>query len=97
MFDLIFAQARLAAMSHPAQARSGIQSTIRALFALPFVVVLPLWPLGLNHGVPVLAIYPVALALRAATLLVIALRWPTCAAMQGRNAPSGLTVRAALA
>lgn len=97
LFGQLFAQARLATMSHPVGARGGIQSTIRALFALPFVVVLPLWSLALNHGVPVLAIYPVALALGAAMLLVIAIRWPTRAALHGRDAPSGLTVRAALA
>lgn len=97
LFGQLFAQARLAAMDQPAALRDGIQSTIRALFALPFVVVLPLWSVALNHGVPILAIYPVALGLGAATGLVIWWLWPSKAAMAHRDRPSGLTIRAALA
>ena len=97
LFGQLFAQARLAALDHPAATRNGIHSTLRALFALPFVVVLPLWSLALNHGAALLSIYPVALALGAVMLATIWRRWPTRAAMEGRDAPSGLTVRAALA
>ncbi|MGV8988088.1 MAG: hypothetical protein ACOH2H_17595 [Cypionkella sp.] len=97
LFGQLFAQARLAAADYPQAMRDGIQSTIRALFALPFVVVLPLWSLALNHAVPILAIYPVALGLGAAMFLLIWRLWPSKAAMEGRDRPSGLTIRAALA
>lgn len=97
LFGQLFAQSRLAAGHHPPALRDAILSTIRALFALPFVVVLPLWSLAFDRGAPVLAIYPVALGLGALMLAVVWLRWPTRDQMAGRDAPSGLTLRAALA
>ncbi len=97
LFGQLFAQARLAASHHPAQIRDGVMAVIRAMLALPFVVVLPLWALAQSHGAPMLAIYPVALALGGVMLGVIWRQWPSRAAMAGRDAPSGLSLRAALA
>ncbi len=97
LFGQLFAQARLATATLPPVQRDGIQATIRALLALPFVVILPLWSLAFARGVPVMAIYPVALALSVAMMGMIWARWPTKGAMEGRDAPSGLSLRAALA
>jgi hypothetical protein len=97
LFGQLFAQARLAASHYDPTLRDGIQTTIRALFALPFLIVLPLWSLAMNHGVPMQAIYPVALLLGALMFALIWAFWPSKAAMAGRDAPSGLTIRAALA
>jgi len=97
LFGQLFAQARVAtAKLAPAQ-RDGVQSTIRALLAVPFLVILPLWSLAMAQGVPVMTIYPVALALGAAMLAVIWARWPSRTTMAGRDAPSGLSLGAALA
>ncbi len=97
LFGQLFAQARLAASHYDPTLRDGIQTTIRALFALPFLLVLPLWSLAMSHGTPMQAIYPVALALGALMFGLIWAFWPSKAAMAGRDAPSGLTIRAALA
>ena len=97
LFGQLFAQARLATATLPPAQRDGVQATIRALLAVPFVVILPLWSLGFARGVPVMAIYPVALGLSLAALALIWASWPSRDAMAGRDAPSGLSLRAALA
>ncbi len=96
LFGQLFAQSRLAAQKYPAATRDGILATIRALFALPFVVVLPLWSVAFNHGAQVLAVYPVALVMAALMLAITARSWPTAAAL-GHDKPSGLSLRQALA
>ncbi|HLQ20393.1 MAG TPA: hypothetical protein VK146_15575, partial [Tabrizicola sp.] len=45
-FGQVFALARLAATRYPAEDRDGIMAVIRALFAAPFIVVLPLWSIA---------------------------------------------------
>ena len=96
LFGQLFAQARLAAGRHDSARRDGIMTTIRALFALPFVVVLPLWALAFRQGAPVLNIYPVALGLAVAMLALTARSWPTAAAAAWEERPSGLSLRQAL-
>ena len=97
LFGQLFAQSRLAAQAYPPATRDGILTTIRALFAAPFVVVLPLWSLALNHGAAVLSIYPVAVVLSAVMLVITARTWPKVGATQWHDAPSGLSLRQALA
>ena len=97
LFGQLFAQSRLAAQSYDPATRDGILATIRALFALPFVVVLPLWSLAFNHGAPILAVYPVAAVLAALMLAITAKGWPTAQAAKWQDAPSGLSLRQALA
>lgn len=94
LFGQIFAQARLAALSHPDDQRDGIMATIRALFALPFVVVLPLWSLAFTAGAQVLWVYPACLMLAGAMTALTWRRWPQGMGQQDR--PSGLSFRAAL-
>ena len=96
LYGQLFAQARLAAQRQVPATRDGIMSTIRALFALPFVVVLPLWSLAFDRGAAILRVYPVALALAAAMLALTARLWPSAAAATWTDRPSGLSLRQAL-
>jgi MFS transporter, SET family, sugar efflux transporter len=70
---------------------------IRALFAAPFVVVLPLWSLVFARGTPLLTIYPVGLVMSAGMLAVVLRSWPVDGAVVWDDRPSGLSFRAALA
>ncbi len=96
-FGQVFALARLAASRYPEDARDGIMAVIRALFAAPFVVVLPLWSLAFAAGSPVTAIFPVGLVLAAVMLLAVLRLWPSDKAVTWDDRPSGLSFRAALA
>jgi MFS transporter, SET family, sugar efflux transporter len=96
-FGQVFSLARLAATTYPEQDRDGIMAVIRALFAAPFVVVLPLWALVFSKGAPLLAIYPVGLVMAAGMLAVVAYQWPRDGATGWTDRPSGLSFRAALA
>ena len=49
-FGQVFALPRLAATRHPPDQRDGIMAVIRALFALPFIIVLPLWSIAFAAG-----------------------------------------------
>ena len=96
-FGQVFALARMAAARHPVQERDGIMAVIRALFALPFVVVLPVWAVVFRQGVEVAAIFPVSLILSAVMLGVLLRLWPRDGATEWQDRPSGLSFRAALA
>lgn len=96
-FGQVFALARMAAARHPVQERDGIMAVIRALFALPFVVVLPIWAVVFRQGVEVTAIFPVSLILSAVMLGVLLRLWPRDGATEWQDRPSGLSFRAALA
>lgn len=95
-FGQLFAQARLAALHHPAEVRDAIMSSIRALFALPFVVVLPLWSLAFGQGAAVLSVYAVSLGLAVVMLVLTWRYWPRDGEQEGNDRPSGLSFRAAL-
>lgn len=96
-FGQVFALARLAATRHPEADRDGIMAVIRALFALPFVIVLPLWAVAFQAEVPVTAVFPVGLAMAGAMLLVVLRHWPRDGATAWEDRRSGLSFRAALA
>jgi MFS transporter, SET family, sugar efflux transporter len=96
LFGQIFAIARIGSLRHPEASRAPIMATIRALFALPFVVVLPLWALAFRQGTPLLTIYPAA-TLLALTMLAVAWVWWPADASGGGATRSGLSLRAALA
>jgi hypothetical protein len=95
-FGQVFALARLAATRYPPDQRDGIMAVIRALFAAPFVVVLPLWSLAFAAGASVTLIFPVALLLSAAMLLAVLRLWPADGSTPWDDRPSGLSFRAAL-
>ncbi|AZL59754.1 hypothetical protein EI545_13470 [Tabrizicola piscis] len=96
-FGQVFALTRMAATRHPKGERDGIMAVIRALFALPFVVVLPLWAMVFAQGVSVISVFPVGLLLAGAMLLVVQRQWPRDGATTWEDRPSGLSFRAALA
>lgn len=96
-FGQVFALARLAASRHPEAVRDGIMAVIRALFAAPFVVVLPVWSLVFATGASVTLIFPVGLVLSAAMLAAMLRLWPKDGAAAWPDRPSGLSFRAALA
>jgi hypothetical protein len=96
-FGQVFALARLAATRYPPDQRDGIMAVIRALFAAPFVVVLPLWSVAFAAGASVTMIFPVALLLSAAMLAAVLRLWPADGSTPWDDRPSGLTFRAALA
>ncbi|MBC7737715.1 MAG: hypothetical protein H7245_10980 [Candidatus Saccharibacteria bacterium] len=96
LFGQLFAQGRLAAARHDVPTRDGIQAIIRALFAMPFVVVLPLWALAFSSGTPLIAIYPVSLALALIMLILTWRFWPHAHAATWEDRPSGLSLRQAL-
>ena len=96
-FGQVFALARLAATRHPEDERDGIMAVIRALFAAPFVVVLPLWAMVFASGVELQAIFPVSLLMSALMLTAVLKLWPQDGAGAWADAPSGLSFRASLA
>jgi MFS transporter, SET family, sugar efflux transporter len=96
-FGQVFALARMASTRHPVAERDGIMAVIRALFALPFVVVLPLWAVVFAQGAEVTAIFPVGLVMAGGMLLVVQRHWPKDGATAWEDRPSGLSFRAALA
>lgn len=96
-FGQVFALARLAATRYPPDQRDGVMAVIRALFAAPFVVVLPLWSLAFAAGASVTLIFPVALILSAAMLAAVLRLWPADGTTPWDDRPSGLTFSAALA
>jgi len=96
-FGQVFALARLAATRHPPEVRDGIMAVIRALFAAPFVVVLPLWSVAFAAGASVTLIFPVGLLLSAAMLLAVLRLWPADGTGLWDDRPSGLSFRTALA
>jgi MFS transporter, SET family, sugar efflux transporter len=96
-FGQVFALARLAATRHPPDQRDGIMAVIRALFAAPFVVVLPLWSIAFAAGASVALIFPIALVLSILMLVAVLRLWPADGTTLWADRPSGLTFRAALA
>ena len=95
-FSQVFALARLAATRHPPEDRDGIMAVIRALFALPFIIVLPLWSIAFAAGAPVTLIFPVGFLLSAVMLLAVLRLWPADGTTRWDDRPSGLSFRAAL-
>lgn len=96
-FGQVFALARLAATRHSPDQRDGIMAVIRALFAAPFVLVLPIWSLAFAAGAPVTLIFPVALVLAVGMLVAVLRIWPADTGAPWTDRPSGLSFRAALA
>lgn len=93
----VFATARQASAGYDATTRDSNMAVIRALFALPFVIVLPLWSVAILAGAPVTWVYPAGLALTALMGGLCWRFWPRDGATQWEDRGSGLSLRAALA
>lgn len=74
LFGQIFVLARLAAADHPL--RDDIMAAVRAIFALPFILILPLWSIAVAGGVSLLAVYAFCAVTGLGALAAIALGWP---------------------
>lgn len=96
IFGQIFTLARLAAARYPEEDRRTITAAIRAAISLPFVVVLPLWSMALARGVPLIMVYPMALGFSALMAVLVYRFWPKDSAAGWHDAPSGLSLPAAL-
>lgn len=96
IYGQVFALARLAASTRPAAERDAILTSVRALFALPFVLVLPVLSLAIRHGMPLMALYPLLTGLALVILVLIWRHWPRDGATAWNDKRSGLTLRRAL-
>jgi MFS transporter, SET family, sugar efflux transporter len=93
----VFATARQASGQYDQVTRDSIMAVIRAIFALPFVIALPLWSAAILAGVDVTWLYPVGAALTAVMALICWRAWPRDGRVAWADRASGLTLRAALA
>lgn len=93
LFVQSFALAREAAATRPEDERAVILTTIRAGFALPWVLVLPIWSALFRTGIDILWVYPAACA---AALALVAVLWRAGRAQAGAPVVGGLPLRAAL-
>lgn len=97
LFGHLFALARLAASDMEETERLAVLTALRALFALPWVVVLPIWALAIGRGVTLGAIYPVCFAVSVLMFGLAFAFWPKDGKTRWVDTPSGLGLRAALA
>jgi SET family sugar efflux transporter-like MFS transporter len=96
MFGQLFAAGRLASARHPPALRPGILAALRALFAVPWVVLLPLWGLAFRAGLPLRAVYPAVTLLALLHLLLVWRAWPRDDAAPWDDPKSGLSPLASL-
>lgn len=86
----LFAITRLYTADWPASERDGVTSVVRALFAVPFVVVLPAWGFLFDWGFSLTALYPVMFFVSLIFISLIWARWPSDAAAPWVEQKSGL-------
>jgi SET family sugar efflux transporter-like MFS transporter len=86
----LFAITRLYTADWPAAERDGVTSVVRALFAVPFVVVLPAWGFLFDWGLSLTALYPVMFFVSLIFICLIWARWPSDAAAPWVERKSGL-------
>ena len=92
-----FALARLAATESAPVERDAILAAIRAIFALPFLIVLPLVSWAIRQGAPIMSIYTLLFAITLCLVALTAAFWPRDGRTGWQDRPSGLSFRAALA
>jgi MFS transporter, SET family, sugar efflux transporter len=95
-FGQLFAFSRLAASGLPRAERASVLAANRALYALPWIVVLPLWALVFRGDVPLSTIYPVCLALSLGLLAMTWVSWPRDGTTTWPDQRSGLSFTGAL-
>jgi hypothetical protein len=93
----LFAVARLVTADLPRNDRDALLAILRALFAVPFVIVLPLWGQAFQAGLSLLVIYPTTMVVALLQLAVILRFWPADTRAPWREQKSGLGFRASLA
>lgn len=96
LFGQVFAVARLASARYARPERDAILSVLRACFAIPFMIVLPLWGLALDRGLPLLDIYPVVALVALGLVLLLWRAFPAADRQPWAETRSGLSFRASL-
>lgn len=96
VFGQIFAVTRLASQTYAPNDRASIMAIIRALFAVPFVLILPVWGWAADQGMPLLTVYPGMLVFGVIQLLLFWRFWPSDGAAPWIEVKSGLGFRASL-
>ncbi len=96
VFGQAVAVMRLATANWASTDRDAVMTLIRAIFALPFAIVLPLWGFAFDLGVGLLVIYPVIGTVGAIMLFVTLRRWPADRAAPWTEQKSGLGFRASI-
>lgn len=97
LFGQLFAVARLVTQTLPRAERDGALAVIRALLAVPWLVVLPFWGWALSSGWPLVTIYLAAVIFGVITLVLIWRAWPQDDRAPWVEVKSGLGFRASLA
>lgn len=97
LFGQFFAIARLASGSLSKAERDGVASSVRATFAVPFIVVLPFWGWVFATGVPLTSIYLVNLSMCLLILYLFWRSWPHDEGSDWGVQQSGLGIWASLA
>ena len=92
----LFAITRLYTANWPQAERDGVTSVIRALFAVPFMIVLPAWGFAFDRGLPLTALYPALCFVCLAFGLLVWRRWPHDAHAPWVEQKSGLGFLASL-
>ena len=96
VFGQSMAVMRLVTATWPPADRAAVSTLIRAIFAVPFAVVLPLWGLAFDLGVDLLFIYPVIGCVGGIMLFIILRQWPADHAAPWTEQKSGLGFRASI-
>ena len=91
-----FAVVRLATQGRPPEERAGLLAVMRSLFAVPFVLVLPLWALVLRDDAALPLLYPALAGLLLVLVALILRAWPPDGTAPWVEARSGLGVLASL-
>lgn len=97
IFGQLFAVARLVIAPLPRADRDGLMAIIRAVFALPFMLLLGLWGAAFDAGLPLIAVYGWTTLCGATLMALIWFNWPRDAEAPWTEIKSGLNFRASLA
>lgn len=97
LFGQFFTLARLASGKFSKAERDAIAAQIRAVFAVPFVVALPLWGWAIEAGVHLTTIYTVNIGLSLIMWALISRQWPADKTAHWADQRSGNTLRQSLA
>ena len=95
-FGQLFAVARLSTAHLPRIDRDALLAILRAMFAIPFMIALPIWGWAFGKGLPLTTIYPVVTLTGMTLVAVIWRQWPRDAAAPWTETKSGLSFRASL-
>jgi MFS transporter, SET family, sugar efflux transporter len=96
VFGQSMAVMRLVTSPWPPSDRDAVSTLMRAIFAVPFALVLPLWGLAFDLGVNLLLIYPVIGIVGGVMLLLILRQWPADQVAPWVEQKSGLGFRASI-